>query len=79
MEVNKLIAASDGTVSNIDFLVETLESDLKIESSTSVSDNRQKEINGEIIPEPLLYEDKKRLCLFPITRHDVSCKLALAL
>lgn len=36
------------------------------------SDFKMKELNGELLPEPLLLEDKSRFVLFPIKQPDVS-------
>ena len=37
-----------------------------------VSEFKIKEANGELLPEPLLVEDKSRFVLFPIKHTDVS-------
>jgi hypothetical protein len=37
-----------------------------------VSEYKQKELNGELLPEPLLVENKKRFVMFPILHRDVS-------
>ena len=37
-----------------------------------VSDFKQKEKSGLLLPEPLLLEDKSRFVLFPIKHTDVS-------
>jgi hypothetical protein len=36
-----------------------------------VRDFKQKEANKELLPEPLLIEDKARFVLFPIKHNDV--------
>ena len=38
----------------------------------NVSVFKQREMRGELQPEPLLTEDKTRFVLFPIKHHDVS-------
>ena len=42
-----------------------------------VSENKKKELRGELLPEPLLKEDKSRFVLFPIKHNDVSSHLYL--
>lgn len=36
-----------------------------------ISEFKKKELNGELLPEPLLVEDKSRFVLFPIKHPDV--------
>lgn len=42
-----------------------------------VSEFKMKELNGELLPEPLLQEDKTRFVLFPIKHNDVSSFLKI--
>ena len=42
------------------------------DSRVQVSEHRLKEMRGELLPEPLLVEDKNRFVLFPIKHKDVS-------
>ena len=61
------------SIESVDFLVEGLEK-AQLSSGDSrvqVSEHRLKEKNGELLPEPLLIEDKQRFVLFPIKHHDV--------
>ena len=44
----------------------------KMQSLMHCSDFKQREMRGELAPEPLLTEDKTRFVLFPIKHHDVS-------
>ena len=37
----------------------------------NLSEFKQREMRGELAPEPLLTEDKTRFVLFPIKHHDV--------
>ena len=62
------------SIESVDFLVESLE---KAQLSggddrVQVSEQRMKEKNGTLLPEPLLIEDKQRFVLFPIKHKDVS-------
>jgi hypothetical protein len=41
-------------------------------NSMLVSEFKRMEANGELLPEPLLTEDKARFVLFPIKHNDVS-------
>jgi hypothetical protein len=61
------------SIESVDFLVESLENaDLSANAEGPVmSEHRLKEKNGELLPEPLLVEDKQRFVLFPIKHHDV--------
>ena len=38
----------------------------------TISDFKLKELRGELLPEPLLVEQKSRFVLFPIKHDDVS-------
>jgi hypothetical protein len=38
----------------------------------NVSEFKLKELRGELLPEPLLQEDKNRFVLFPIKHDDVN-------
>ena len=44
----------------------------RIESLMHCTEFKQREMRGELQPEPLLTEDKTRFVLFPIKYHDVS-------
>ena len=46
-----------------------------LEEMSLVSEFKIKEANGELLPEPLLVEDKSRFVLFPIQHTDVSTSL----
>jgi hypothetical protein len=48
--------------------------DLTIEKKIrpNATEFKQKELRGELLPEPLLVEDKTRFVLFPIKHNDVS-------
>ena len=41
-------------------------------SSLTPSDFKLRELNGELLPEPLLAADRTRFVLFPIKHNDVS-------
>jgi hypothetical protein len=41
----------------------------------NVSEFKLKELNGELLPEPLLTTDKTRFVLFPIKQTDVRLKI----
>lgn len=62
------------SIESVDFLVDSLEkADLGGgDSRVQVSEHRLKEMRGELLPEPLLVEDKNRFVLFPIKHKDVS-------
>ena len=62
------------SIESVDFLVEGLEkAQLSSgEDRVRVSEHRLKEKNGELLPEPLLIEDKQRFVLFPIKHQDVG-------
>ena len=48
-----------------------------LEEMSLVSEFKIKEANGELLPEPLLVEDKSRFVLFPIKHTDVSACLLM--
>ena len=65
---------SETSIESVDFLVESLEKTplCPEDRLPKVSEHRKKEMNGELMPEPLLTEDKNRFVLFPITAQ--GCK-----
>lgn len=46
-------------------------------SSLTPSDFKLKELNGELLPEPLLATDRTRFVLFPIKHNDVRLPATL--
>ncbi len=56
------------------FDIDTIKEDLmNLEKENMVSEYKTKELKGELLPEPLLLEDKSRFVLFPIKHTDVGC------
>ena len=60
------------SIPEVEFLQNMLEKDLADANQQLVSDFKRKEKSGELLPEPLLMEDKARFVLFPIKHNDVS-------
>lgn len=58
------------SIPELDFIKDMLKDELI--TSNQVSEYRRKELNGELLPEPLLVTDKSRFVLFPIKHTDVS-------
>jgi hypothetical protein len=65
-------SSSFDSIPDVEFLQKMLEQDLNDANQQLVTDFKRKEKNGELIPEPLLMEDKSRFVLFPIKHNDVS-------
>ena len=62
------------SIPDVDFIARCIE-DVHITPASpmnEISEFRQRELNGEMSPEPLLTEDKSRFVLFPIKYGDVS-------
>ncbi len=57
---------------DVSFLSLKPESGGAVPGEIIISDFKRKEMNGELVPEPLLIEDKSRFVLFPIKHNDVS-------
>ena len=75
MEESKVIKSeSFESLGSVDFLSKEFESSHLEETSSEpvMSEHKRKEMNGELLPEPLLMEDKTRFVLFPIKQPDVS-------
>jgi hypothetical protein len=62
------------SIPDVGFINEMIHSHSKqiIGPVSLVSEFKTKELNGELLPEPLLQEDKTRFVLFPIKHTDVS-------
>ena len=61
------------SIVSVDFLSQELETqNLDSNEEPVISEHKRKEMNGELLPEPLLMEDKTRFVLFPIKQPDVS-------
>ena len=60
------------SIPEVDFLKDMLANELDQVNSELMSEYRRRELDGEMLPEPLLVEDKSRFVLFPIKHPDVS-------
>lgn len=65
-------STSFDSIPEVEFLQKMLEKDLNDAKDQLISDFKHKENRGELLPEPLLMEDKSRFVLFPIKHNDVS-------
>jgi hypothetical protein len=65
-------STSFDSIPEVEFLQKMLEKDLNDAKDQLISDFKHKENRGELLPEPLLMEDKSRFVLFPIKHTDVS-------
>lgn len=63
------------SIPEVDFIKDMLKDEFSLTHDNLVSVYRQKELNGELLPEPLLIEDKSRFVLFPIKQPDVSLRM----
>lgn len=62
------------SIPELDFIKDMMKDELA--ANDQVSEYRRRELNGELLPEPLLAEDKSRFVLFPIKHTDVrSCEV----
>ena len=61
------------SIPDVDFIKQTFNDLLLIQNDddNNISDFKIKEMNGDMIPEPMLQEDKSRFVLFPIKQPDV--------
>jgi|AACY02.7.fsa_nt_gi hypothetical protein len=59
------------SIPSVDFLADELNDSTLLSDAITMTDFRKKEMNGELLPEPMLMEDKTRFVLFPIKQHDV--------
>lgn len=64
-------STSFDSIPEVEFLQKMLEKDLNDAKDQLISEFKRKENNGELLPEPLLMEDKSRFVLFPIKHNDV--------
>lgn len=65
--------SSFGSIPEVDFIKELVNNELAaLKDGNCPSDFKLKELAGELLPEPLLLEDKSRFVLFPIKHPDVS-------
>jgi hypothetical protein len=71
IKVMNKVSRSD-SIPEICFLTESASTMLPTEEAVTVSEFKRKELNGELLPEPMLMEDKTRFVLFPIKHTDVS-------
>jgi hypothetical protein len=61
------------SIPEVDFVKQMVEQELAaLDIVTKPTDFKLKEMSGELLPEPLLAEDKGRFVLFPIKQPDVS-------
>jgi hypothetical protein len=60
------------SIPEVDFLQRMVAQELSAIETQMISEFKLKEKNGELLPEPLLTEDKSRFVLFPIQNPDVS-------
>ena len=61
------------SIPEVDFIKQAFD-DLHLQGDDNddvISDFKLKEMNGDMIPEPMLQEDKGRFVLFPIKQPDV--------
>lgn len=66
---------TDQMIPEIDFLQVADENKCPNAVETGMTEFKRKELNGELVPEPLLMEDKTRFVLFPIKHTDVRILL----
>ncbi len=59
------------SIPDVDFIRGAIQDELTLTNRSLVSEYRRRELNGELLPEPLLVEDKSRFVLFPIKHTDV--------
>eukprot|EP01040_Poterioochromonas_malhamensis_P019569 gene19569-23145_t len=64
-------STSFDSIPEVEFLQKMLEKDLNDAKDQLISDFKHKENRGELLPEPLLMEDKSRFVLFPIKHTDI--------
>lgn len=60
------------SIPEVDFVRDMISEEIAAMENSLVSEFKLKEKNGDLLPEPLLNEDKCRFVLFPIQHHDVS-------
>jgi hypothetical protein len=66
------------SIPEADFLIQIVSDELdKLAAEELVSDYKKKEMIKELLPEPLLMEDKSRFVLFPIKNTDVSAVMLI--
>lgn len=73
MSLNNL---NESDFPDIEFL--NLRNNLLPGEKPEISEFKRLENNGNLLPEPLLTEDKSRFVLFPIKHNDVKLKLLLS-
>lgn len=59
------------SIPEVDFLKDMLKNELDQVDNELMSEYRRRELDGEMLPEPLLVEDKSRFVLFPIKHPDI--------
>jgi hypothetical protein len=65
--------SSFGSIPEVSFIMDLVSKELSaLDVMNQPSEFKLKEMSGELIPEPLLAEDKGRFVLFPIKQPEVS-------
>ena len=59
------------SIPDVEFIRDVLADECRAFDNGAISAFKVKENNGEMLPEPLLVEDKSRFVLFPIKHPDV--------
>lgn len=65
-------SASFESIPEVDFIKQTVDDEINDINKILVSDFKKLELEGKLLPEPLLTADKSRFVLFPIKHTDVS-------
>lgn len=60
------------SIPEVSFLQQLVTDDMEAINKSLVSDFKRLEMEGKMLPEPLLMADKSRFVLFPIKHTDVS-------
>ena len=65
-------SASFESIPEVDFIKQMVDDEINDINKILVSDFKKLELEGKLLPEPLLTADKSRFVLFPIKHTDVS-------
>ena len=60
------------SIPEVDFIKQMVDDEINDINKILVSDFKKLELEGKLLPEPLLTADKSRFVLFPIKHTDVS-------
>ena len=59
------------SIPEVDFIKQMVDDEIAAINKTFISEFKQLEMSGKLLPEPLLIADKSRFVLFPIKHNDV--------